>query len=404
MMTIETSMKMLDAYVLSMRKTYKSESAVFRAGDKVLSAYDVIPAPSAAIAVASGIGGFPYGRIIEIFGPESSGKTTLALEIVAQAQKCLRRKLFPVEGKKEMLAFLTPARVHYFDAEHALDPKYAGNVGVNMAELLISQPTTAEECLNMVKTSIESGMIDVIVVDSVAALTPKAELDGEIGDSLPGLQSRLMSQTMRMIVGLAAVKRVCVIFINQIREKIGVMYGSNETTPGGRALRFYSSMRVDVRRIKSIEKNGVFVHNETRAKFVKNKCAPPYGEAFFNIEFGRGIMSQLSTFKIALAYGVIQRTGAWCKFEGENIGMGEKATVIAIAEDAMLEAKILGKIGEVCGLAQSYIGRYNSVLAGTGEFSMVKKEGAIKAAVEMKEEGEEEGIAIPAGDLPALEE
>jgi recombination protein RecA len=252
---------------------------------------------------ALGVGGFPRGRICEIFGPESSGKTTIALQVIAEAQK--------VGG---MAAFI--------DVEHALDPQYARNLGVDVDNLLVSQPDYAEQALEITSVLISSGSVDVLVVDSVAALVPKAELDGEMGDAFVGIQARLMSQAMRKLTGIVSKSNTCLIFINQIREKIGVMFGSPETTSGGRALKFYSSVRADIRRIAALKEGDVVIGNRTKVKIVKNKCAPPFREAEFDILYGQGISKEGDLIDVAVAQNIVEKSGSWYSFRGERIGQG----------------------------------------------------------------------------------
>lgn len=301
------------------------EGAVMTLGDSKKTKVEVIPTGSFSLDLALGVGGLPKGRIVEVFGPESSGKTTLALNVVAQAQK---------RGGKAA----------FIDAEHALDPDYAERLGVKIKELLISQPDNGEEALNILESLVRSNMIDVVVVDSVAALTPKAEIDGEMGAQFIGLQARLMSQAMRKLTAIAAKSNTLVIFINQLREKIGVMFGSPETTPGGRALKFYSSVRVDVRREAQIKKGDNVVGNRVRAKVVKNKVAAPFKLAEFDIFYNEGISYESDVLNAALKRGVVTKSGASYSFNGEKLGIGFDNIKVKLTEDKKLLKEIESKI------------------------------------------------------------
>src|SRR5437763_548594 len=281
----------------------------------------VIPTGALPLDVALGVGGLPRGRVTEIYGPESSGKTTLALHVIAEAQR--------LGG---IAAFI--------DAEHALDPIYAKKLGVNTDELLISQPDTGEQALEIAETLVRSNSVDVIVVDSVAALVPRAELDGDMGDSLPGLQARLMSQALRKLTGIVSKSKTCLIFINQIREKIGVMFGNPETTTGGRALKFYSSVRVEVRRIASIKDGDKNVGNRTRVKVVKNKVAAPFREAEFDIIYGQGISREGDLLDLAAANNIVEKSGSWYSFESERIGQGRDNAKVFLKENPEKAGKI----------------------------------------------------------------
>ena len=282
---------------------------------------DVIPTGSLSFDAALGVGGMPRGRVLEIFGPESSGKTTLALHVVAEAQK-----------RGGMAAFI--------DAEHALDAGYAKRLGVDVDNLLVSQPDFGEQALEIAEALVRSNAIDALVVDSVAALVPKAELDGEMGDSLPGLQARLMSQALRKLTAIVAKSKTCLIFINQIREKIGVMFGNPETTTGGRALKFYSSVRVDVRRIASIKDGDRVVGNRTRVKIVKNKMAAPFREAEFDILYGEGISKEGDLIDLAVGLNLVEKSGAWFSFGGERIGQGRENARQFLRDNADLRRKL----------------------------------------------------------------
>ena len=288
---------------------------------------------SISLDFALGVGGFPRGRIIEIFGPESSGKTTVALQVVAEAQK--------VGG---MAAFI--------DVEHALDPVYAKKLGVDVDNLLVSQPDFAEQALEITNVLINSGSIDVLVVDSVAALVPKAELDGEMGDTFVGIQARLMSQAMRKLTGTVSKSNTCLIFINQIREKIGVMFGSPETTSGGRALKFYSSVRADIRRIAAIKEGDVVVGNRTKVKIVKNKVAPPFREAEFDIIYGEGISREGDLIDLSVTHNVIEKSGSWYSYKGERIGQGRENSRQFLKDNPDIRAAIDNEIRTQLGLAK----------------------------------------------------
>jgi recombination protein RecA len=310
------------------------KGSVMKLGDRQ-AAYEVqvIPSGSISLDAALGVGGIPRGRIIEIFGPESSGKTTLALHIIAEAQK--------LGG---LAAFI--------DAEHALDANYSKNLGVNTDELLISQPDSGEQALEITETLVRSGAIDVVVIDSVAALVPKAELEGEMGDAQMGLQARLMSQAMRKLSGTISKTNTCVIFINQIREKIGVMFGNPETTTGGRALKFYASIRLDVRRVASIKDREAVVGNQTKVKVVKNKVAPPFREAEFDIMYGTGISREGDIIDVAVKHNVIEKSGTWFSYGSERLGQGRENVKRFFSENPDLFKEIELKVRKVLGLVK----------------------------------------------------
>ena len=313
--------KNLDLALQQIAKDY-GDGAIMRLGDHSQTNIDVIPTGNIMIDRALGVGGVPRGRIVEIYGPESSGKTTLTLTIIAQAQK-----------RGGLAAFI--------DVEHALDPKYAQRLGVNLDDLLVSQPSSGEEALRICETLVRSNALDVIVLDSVAALVTKQELEGEIGDSTVGAQARLMSAAMRKLTALIAKARTCCIFTNQIREKIGVMFGSPETTPGGKALKFYSSVRMDIRRIGAIKQgDGTVTGNRTRVKVVKNKVAPPFTEAEFDIMYNEGISNVGSLIDIALEKGVIEKRGSWLSFNGNQLAQGRDAAKEALKADGNLYKEI----------------------------------------------------------------
>ena len=288
---------------------------------------ETIPTGSLSLDIALGLGGLPKGRIIEIYGPESSGKTTVALHAVAEVQK-----------RGGIAGFI--------DAEHALDPAYAKNIGVNIDELYISQPDCGEQALEITETMVRSGAVDIVIVDSVAALVPKAEIDGDMGDSHVGLQARLMSQALRKLTAVISKSNCIVIFINQLREKVGVMFGNPETTTGGRALKFYSSVRMDVRRIESLKQAGEVVGNRTRVKIVKNKVAPPFKEAEFDIMFGKGISKEGDILDLAADCGIIVKSGAWYAYNGDKIGQGRENAKTYLRENPLVCEEVEAKVRE----------------------------------------------------------
>ncbi len=329
--TGEEREKVLAATTGEIEKRF-GKGAIMRFGDDGPSLeVEAIPTGSLALDAALGIGGVPRGRIIEIYGPESSGKTTLSLEILAEAQ-----------AMGGVVAFI--------DAEHALDPGYAARIGVDIDEVLISQPDYGEQALEICDMLVRSGAIDVVVVDSVAALTPRAEIEGEIGDSTVGLQARLMSQALRKLAGSLAKSNTTCIFINQLREKIGVMFGNPETTPGGRALKFFSSVRMDIRRIDSIKDNNEVIGNRVRVKVVKNKVAPPFKQAEFDIMYGQGISKEGSLLDMAVTYEIVSKSGAWYTYEGERLGQGREAAKAFLASNPDLMDEIDHKVRVACGL------------------------------------------------------
>ena len=321
----EARRKNLDLAITQIQKDF-GEAAIMRLGDSTSMDVESIPTGNLLIDRALGVGGFPRGRIVEVYGPESSGKTTLTLTVIAQAQK-----------QGGLAAFI--------DVEHALDPQYAARLGVDLDNLLISQPTSGEEALQICETLVRSNAVDVIVLDSVAALVTKQELSGEIGDSTVGTQARLMSAAMRKLTGLISKARTTCIFTNQIREKIGVMFGSPETTPGGRALKFFSSVRVDIRRIGQIKStDGTVQGSRTKVKIVKNKVAPPFTEAEFDIMYNEGISSSGSLLDLALEYDVIQKRGSWFSYDGSQLAQGRDAAKEALKADDGLYEEIETKV------------------------------------------------------------
>ena len=301
------------------------KGAIMKLGDAPEQQVEVIPTGCLTLDMALGIGGLPRGRIIEIYGPESSGKTTVSLHIIAEAQKL-------------------GGTAAFIDAEHALDPTYAARLGVDIKNLYVSQPDTGEQGLEICESLVRSGSIDIVVIDSVAALTPKAEIDGEMGDSHVGLQARLMSQALRKLAGITSKTKTCVIFINQLREKVGVMFGNPETTPGGKALKFYSSIRLDVRKGEVIKDGDQSIGARTKVKVVKNKMAPPFKTAEFDIIFGYGISKEGCLLDMAVQYDVVQKSGAWFSYNGEKIGQGKENTKGFLANNPDIYAEIEAKV------------------------------------------------------------
>jgi recombination protein RecA len=325
--------KAIDMALTQIEKQF-GKGAIMRLGDRIDNeGVQAIPTGCLSFDAALGVGGFPKGRVVEIFGPESSGKTTIALHAIAQSQK-----------KGGSAAFI--------DAEHAMDAGYAKMLGVNTEELLVSQPDNGEQALEISEMLVRSGAIDILVVDSVAALVPKAELEGEMGDSLPGLQARLMSQALRKLTAIVSKSNTCMVFINQMREKIGVMFGNPETTTGGKALKFYSSIRIDIRRIASIKDGDVVVGNRTRVKIVKNKLAPPFREAEFDILYNQGISYEGDLIDLAVDKKLIEKSGSWYSYKGERLGQGRDNARLFIREHPEISSALGDKLREILGLTK----------------------------------------------------
>jgi len=324
--------KALDVALAAIDKQF-GKGSIMRMGEKTSMGIESIQTGALSLDLALGVGGLPRGRVVVIFGPESSGKSTLAMHVVAEAQR-------------------NGGICAYIDAEHAMDPVYAGAIGVDIDQLLISQPDTGEQALEIVDMLVRSGAVDVVVIDSVAALTPRAEIEGEMGDTHVGLQARLMSQALRKLTANLSRTNTIAIFINQLREKIGVMFGSPETTPGGRALKFYSSVRLDIRRIESIKDGAEIVGNRTRVKVVKNKVAPPFRQAEFDIMYGKGISREGTLLDIAVDMSIIKKSGAWFTYEGEQLGQGRENAKSFLAENPEIMVEVSEKVRVEAGLGQ----------------------------------------------------
>ncbi|MFA6865900.1 MAG: recombinase RecA [Clostridia bacterium] len=329
-MKIEDKKKALDIAIAQIEKEF-GKGSIMTLEDGAKVEVDIIPTGCLTIDLGTGIGGVPRGRIIEIYGPESSGKTTLALHMIAEAQK-----------KEGIAAFI--------DAEHALDPVYAENLGVDLKTLYIAQPDNGEQALNITEELVKSGSIDIIVIDSVAALTPKAEIDGEMGDSHVGLQARLMSQALRKLAGIIKKSNTCVVFINQLREKVGIMFGSPEVTAGGKALKFYASMRFDVRRGEAIKNGTEIIGNKTRVKIVKNKLAPPFKLCEFDMIYGQGISKYGCILDLATQNEIIQKTGSWFSYNGERIGQGRDKAVAFLKDNQEIAETVEKIVREKLGI------------------------------------------------------
>lgn len=322
----DEKIKAIDSAIAKIEKQF-GKGSIMKFGDTDYDKVEVISTGCLAIDCALGVGGIPKGRIVEIYGPESSGKTTVALHVVAECQK-------------------NGGLCAYIDAEHALDPVYAEKLGVNLADLYISQPDSGEQALEICENLVSTGAIDLVVVDSVAALTPKAEIDGEIGDNFIGLQARLMSQALRKLASITNKTKSCIIFINQLREKVGVMFGSPETTPGGKALKFYSSIRLDVRKVDTIKDGADIVGNRTRIKVVKNKVAAPFKMAEFDIMYGEGISLIGTLIDMAVEKDILEKSGSWFSYNGEHVGQGKEKVKEYLKENESLRAEIEAKVKE----------------------------------------------------------
>lgn len=335
-MNKDDKLKALDAALTQIEKAY-GKGSVMKLGDSGANMnIETVPTGSLSLDIALGLGGVPKGRIIEIYGPESSGKTTVALHMVAEVQK-----------RGGIAGFI--------DAEHALDPVYAKNIGVDIDNLYISQPDNGEQALEITETMVRSGAVDIVIVDSVAALVPKAEIDGDMGDAHMGLQARLMSQALRKLTAVISKTSCIVIFINQLREKLGVMFGNPETTTGGRALKFYSSVRLDVRRTESLKQSGEVIGNHVRVKVVKNKIAPPFKEAEFDIMFGKGISREGDILDLAANANIVEKSGSWYAYKGAKIGQGRENTKIYLAQNPLVCEEIENQVRELHGLPAQHV-------------------------------------------------
>ena len=335
-MNKDDKLKALDAALTQIEKAY-GKGSVMKLGDSGANMnIETVPTGSLSLDIALGLGGLPKGRVVEIYGPESSGKTTVALHMVAEVQK-----------RGGIAGFI--------DAEHALDPVYAKNIGVDIDNLYISQPDNGEQALEITETMVRSGAVDIVIVDSVAALVPKAEIDGDMGDSHVGLQARLMSQALRKLTAIISKTNCIVIFINQLREKVGVMFGNPETTTGGRALKFYSSVRLDVRRTESLKQSGEVIGNHVRVKVVKNKIAPPFKEAEFDIMFGKGISREGDVLDLAADANIVEKSGSWYAYKGAKIGQGRENAKTYLAQNPLICEEIENRVRELHGLEAQHV-------------------------------------------------
>ena len=364
----EDKLKALDAALTQIEKAY-GKGSVMKLGDSGANMnIETVPTGSLSLDIALGLGGVPKGRVIEVYGPESSGKTTVALHMVAEVQK-----------RGGIAGFI--------DAEHALDPVYAKNIGVDIDNLYISQPDNGEQALEITETMVRSGAVDIVIVDSVAALVPKAEIDGDMGDSHVGLQARLMSQALRKLTAVISRTNCIVIFINQLREKVGVMFGNPETTTGGRALKFYSSVRLDVRRTESLKQSGEVIGNHVRVKVVKNKIAPPFKEAEFDIMFGKGISREGDVLDLAADANIVEKSGSWYAYKGAKIGQGRENAKQYLAQNPLICEEIENQVRELHGLEAQHVAAGEPSGEAAGESVAPADAGNMTAGME-KEEAE----------------
>lgn len=364
----EDKKKALDAAIAKLEKDF-GKGTVMKLGDPAARvAVETVPTGSLSLDIALGLGGVPKGRIVEIYGPESSGKTTVALHMIAEVQK-----------RGGIAGFI--------DAEHALDPVYAGNIGVDIDELYISQPDSGDQALEIAETMVRSGAVDIVIIDSVAALVPKAEIDGEMGDSHVGLQARLMSQALRKLTAIVSKSNCTIIFINQLREKVGVMFGNPETTTGGRALKFYSSVRLDVRRTESLKQSGEVIGNHVRVKVVKNKIAPPFKEAEFDIMFGKGISREGDVLDLAADANIVEKSGSWYAYKGAKIGQGRENAKQYLAQNPLICEEIENQVRELHGLEAQHVAAGEPSGEAAGESVAPADAGNMTAGME-KEEAE----------------
>ena len=367
-MNKEDKLKALDAALTQIEKAY-GKGSVMKLGDSGANMnIETVPTGSLSLDIALGLGGVPKGRVIEVYGPESSGKTTVALHMVAEVQK---------QG----------GIAGFIDAEHALDPVYARNIGVDIDNLYISQPDNGEQALEITETMVRSGAVDIVIVDSVAALVPKAEIDGDMGDSHVGLQARLMSQALRKLTAVISRTNCIVIFINQLREKVGVMFGNPETTTGGRALKFYSSVRLDVRRTESLKQSGEVIGNHVRVKVVKNKIAPPFKEAEFDIMFGKGISREGDVLDLAADANIVEKSGSWYAYKGAKIGQGRENAKQYLAQNPLICEEIENQVRELHGLEAQHVAAGEPSGEAAGESVAPADAGNMTAGME-KEEAE----------------
>ena len=367
-MNKDDKLKALDAALTQIEKAY-GKGSVMKLGDSGANMnIETVPTGSLSLDIALGLGGVPKGRVVEIYGPESSGKTTVALHMVAEVQK-----------RGGIAGFI--------DAEHALDPVYAKNIGVDIDNLYISQPDNGEQALEITETMVRSGAVDIVIVDSVAALVPKAEIDGDMGDSHVGLQARLMSQALRKLTAIISKTNCIVIFINQLREKVGVMFGNPETTTGGRALKFYSSVRLDVRRTESLKQSGEVIGNHVRVKVVKNKIAPPFKEAEFDIMFGKGISREGDVLDLAADANIVEKSGSWYAYKGAKIGQGRENAKQYLAQNPLICEEIENQVRELHGLEAQHVAAGEPSGEAAGESVAPADAGNMTAGME-KEEAE----------------